>query len=119
MSDEFIEIATHEINDEILKIQKIMNSCHDSNDVFENMASIQQSTHKIKGLAPMMGKSNLGNLASSLDVLFKQISDDSIPAELFELLMVVVVEMKNSMASSNYDLDKILQRISEMSSAHK
>jgi chemotaxis protein histidine kinase CheA len=119
MSDEFIEIATKEINDEILKIQKIVNSCHNSNDVFENVVIIQQSTHKIKGLAPMMGKTTLGNLAVSLDALFKKIFNDSIPDDLFESLVAVVIEMKNSMDNSDYNLDKILQRISKMSSANK
>ena len=56
MSDEFIQLATKEINEEILGIGDILKSCSDDALVFENSDKLQKHTHKIKGLAPMMGK---------------------------------------------------------------
>ena len=116
MSDEFLKVATAEINDEISEIQHILNSCHNSLDVSANAAKIQKSTHKIKGLAPMMGKEDLGSLSSLLDSVLKKIMDGAIADEIFESLITAVDEMKNSMTCSDYNLDEIKQRISKISS---
>lgn len=117
MSDEFLKIATTEINGEISEIQNILNSCHNNLDVSVNAAKIQKSTHKIKGLAPMMGKEDLGNLSSLLDSLLKKIMNGIIADEILELLIIAIDEMKKSMTCPDYNLDKIKQRISNISSA--
>ena len=114
MSDEFLKIATAEINNEISEIQNILNSCHNNLDVSVNAAKIQKSTHKIKGLAPMMGKEELGSLSSLLDSVLKKIMDGAIIDEIFESLIDAVDEMKHSMTNSNYNLDEIKQRISKI-----
>ena len=117
MSDEFLKIATTEINDEISEIQNILNSCHTSLDVCANAEKIQKSTHKIKGLAPMMGKKGLGDISSLLDSVLKKIINGAVSDEIFALLIDAVGEMKNSMTYSDYNLDEIQQRISKISSA--
>ena len=117
MSDEFLKVATTEINNEISEIQNILNSCQSSLDVSANAAKIQKSTHKIKGLAPMMGKEDLGNLSGLLDSLLKKIMNGIIVDEILEPLIITADEMKKSMTYPNYNLDKIKQRISNLSSA--
>jgi chemotaxis protein histidine kinase CheA len=117
MSDEFLKVATAEINNEISEIQNILNSCQSSLDVSANAAKIQKSTHKIKGLAPMMGKEDLGSLSASLDSLLKKIMNGTIVDEILESLIIAADEMKKSMTYPNYNLDKIKQRISNLSSA--
>ena len=116
MSDEFLKVATTEINDEISEIQKILNSCKSSFDVSANAAKIQKSTHKIKGLAPMMGKKDLGDLAALLDSLLKKIMNGVVATEILESLIIATNEMKESMTSTDYNLDKIKQKISRLSS---
>ena len=117
MSDEFLKVATAEINNEISEIQNILNSCQSSLDVSANATKIQKSTHKIKGLAPMMGKEDLGSLSALLDSLLKKIMNGIIADEILELLIIAADEMKKSMTCPNYNLDKIKQRISNLSSA--
>lgn len=117
MSDEFLKVATAEINNEISKIQNILNSCKSNLDVSANAAKIQKSTHKIKGLAPMMGKEDLGNLSSLLDSLLKKITNGVVANEILESLIIAADEMKKSMTCSNYNLDKIKQKISHLYSA--
>ena len=117
MSDEFLRIATDEINDEILQIQTIVNSCSTHIELCKNATNIKKSTHKIKGLAPMMGKEELGSLSALLDSVFKKISNTTITDEMFDSLVIAVTEMKNSMIYSDYNLDQIKQKISQMSLA--
>jgi len=117
MSDEFLKVATAEINNEISEIQTILNSCQSSLDVSANAVKIQKSTHKIKGLAPMMGKEDLGSLSALLDSLLKKIMNGIIANEILEPLIIAADEMKKSMTCTDYNLDKIKQRISNLSSA--
>ncbi|HEY4681245.1 MAG TPA: Hpt domain-containing protein [Nitrosarchaeum sp.] len=117
MSDEFLKVATAEINNEISEIQNILNSCQSSLDASANAAKIQKLTHKIKGLAPMMGKEDLGILAALLDSLLKKIMNGIVVNEILESLVIAADEMKKSMTCPDYNLDKIKQKISHLSSA--
>lgn len=117
MSDEFIALATKEINDEIMQIESILDSCKNDTDVFENSDKFQKHTHKIKGLAPMMGKESLGTLSATLDNIFKKIIDGQEVPEIYPVLLDSISHMKNSMLQNSYDLDncnnKIKQLVSE------
>ena len=115
MSDEFLKIATDEINDEISQIMTIVDTCHNGTELCQNSGEIQKSTHKIKGLAPMMGKEELGSLAALLDSVFKKIQNVPITNEMFSSLVSAVGEMKNSMIHPDYNLDEIKQKVSKIS----
>ena len=56
MSDEFTQVATKEINEELDGIEGILNSCTNDDDITNNSTDIEKHLHKIKGLAPMMGQ---------------------------------------------------------------
>lgn len=73
MSDEFVKIATMEINEELQAILQILQACQNDDDVFGQVSNIEKHTHKIKGLAPMMGKDDVGSIASILDLILKKI----------------------------------------------
>ena len=60
MSDESIVTATDEINDEISNIENILHFCKNNDDVYQNANNFQKHTHKIKGLALIIGKEELG-----------------------------------------------------------
>ncbi|MFQ5781916.1 MAG: Hpt domain-containing protein [Nitrosopumilus sp.] len=113
MSDEFISLATKEINEEISGIEIILNSCKNNDDVNKNSAQIQRHTHKIKGLAPMMGKEELGELSSHLDTMLKKIIGGNQIQEIFEILTESINQMKNSMNEPNSDLNPITNKIKQ------
>lgn len=57
----------------------------------------------------------MGELASLLDSMLKKIISGVVCDQVLELLTTAVIEMKNSMTNSNYNLDKIKQRILQIS----
>lgn len=114
MSDEFIKLATQEINQEISNLFKILDGCESNTEVISNASNIEKHTHKIKGLAPMMGKEDLGELASKLDFVLKKIIDGT-KIDFFSDLRDSVVLMKNNMSSSGCDLSEIKERIEKIS----
>lgn len=71
MSDEFLRVAKKEVSDDISKIDDLLKNCSGDSDVSKNAPDIQKHTHKLKGLAPMMGQSEIGDVAAVLDTLLK------------------------------------------------
>ena len=110
MSDEFIRVATLEINQELESINTILQSCSSDLDVAKNSGNIEQHMHKIKGLAPMMGKENVGNLAKILDSVLKQIVSGKKTDGFFEPFVSSISQMKIAM-DNPHDLSKIQKQI--------
>ncbi len=73
MSDEFLRVATREILEDLTSVSKILAKCNSDSDVSQMAEDIEKKMHKIKGLAPMMGKKEVGDLASLFDDLLKKI----------------------------------------------
>ncbi len=114
MSDEFIIIATKEINDEITGLENILNFCASNDDVYQNSTEFQKHTHKIKGLAPMMGKEELGGLSSLLDIMLKKKIGGKRIGGIFDILTESLHYMKNSMNEPNCDLSQINNKIKQL-----
>ena len=111
MSDEFIQIATQEINGEITNFENILNSCNNNGDANQNASEFQKYTHKIKGLAPMMGKENLGEMAALLDNILKKTIDGQAIEGIFEILTESFPYMKKSMNEPDSDLSSIIEKL--------
>jgi len=113
MSDEFIAVASQEVNDDIQSIENILKSCSHDKDVVENSSKFQKHTHKIKGLAPMMGKETLGNFSSSLDDLFKKMIDGTHYDGIFDVISESVNAMKKSMNEPELNFSQIYDKIKQ------
>ena len=111
MSDEFIKVATKEINDEIDSINKILKSCKTDSDISKNSQTIEGHIHKIKGLAPMMGKPGIGVIAALNDSLLNHIIDGKNIEGIFSTLTESTVFMNDSMNGSEEKVEEIKQKI--------
>ncbi|MDH3677721.1 MAG: hypothetical protein OEQ12_05405 [Nitrosopumilus sp.] len=115
MSDEFIKVATGEINDELSGISIILDSCQNDDDVSKNSDKIEKHMHNIKGLAPMMGKESIGNLAKTLDSILKKIISGHRVDGFLEPLSLSIDQMKTAMTKP-HDLGQIHKTVSDISS---
>jgi len=113
ISDEFIKVATLEINEELSHISKILNSCQDDNDIAKNSTKIEKHMHNIKGLAPMMGKENIGNVAKQLDVILKKIMEGTKVDGIFGPLCTSVEQMRMNMEKP-YEMTKVQKEVSKI-----
>ena len=84
MSDEFLRVAKEEVTDDISKIGDLLKNCSGDSDVLKNAADVQKHTHKLKGLAPMMGQSEIGDIAAILDTLLKVTISGMSVQEIFQ-----------------------------------
>lgn len=117
MSDEFLKIATKELIKDLMAISEILGSCKNDDDVSKNSRQIESHMHKIKGLAPMMGKEKVGNLAKSLDAVLKKIVSGQRVEGFLEPLSKSVSEMQIAMKEP-HDLGAIQEQISDISSKY-
>ena len=114
MTDEFLEVATKEINEEILGLKRFLALCKTDRDVIAVSSKFQKHTHKIKGLAPMMDKKPLGDISNSLDSLFKQILDGKDIEGILTVISEIIPFMKSMMNEPEYDSEKVKEKISKI-----
>lgn len=115
MSDEFLDVATREINEELCGLDSLLATCKNDQDVVMVFPKCQKHTHKIMGLAPMMGKESLGKIAKSLDSLFKKYADVGIEG-IFSLLSEMLPFMRSLMIEPESDSEKVNEKISKIES---
>ncbi len=114
MSDEFIKIATREINEEISGLEQLLSACQNDTDVFSSADKFQKHTHKIKGLAPMMGKEELGSFSALLDSTLEKMMNGTTITGIFNDMIDSISLMKKSMSEPDCDLAEIKNRISQI-----
>ena len=111
MSDEFIKVATQEINDELSSINSILESCTTDLLLKNKSNEIEGHMHKIKGLSPMMGQKEIGEISALIDTLLKTENIDN----TFDGLLQVVIEsiqfMKNAMNGNIENFEELKQKI--------
>lgn len=80
MSEEFLRVARKEVTEDIAEIGNLIKDCQGDDDVLKKASDIEKRVHKLKGLAPMMGQEQIGELAVLLDKLLKiAISGKTVP----------------------------------------
>lgn len=114
MSDEFFRIAKLEINEELKKIEAVLQTCLVDSDVEKNSDKIEQSMHKIKGLAPMIGKEDVGILAKTLDLILKQLVSGKKLEGFLDPLNNSIQQMTIAM-KRQCDLGQIQKQVSDIS----
>jgi chemotaxis protein histidine kinase CheA len=113
MSDEFIQVATKEIHEELDEIKKIINICENDADVSKNCKDIEKHTHKIKGLAPMMEKSDVGTIALLNDKLLKHMIDGKSISGIYQIIFESNDIMKQDMQGSKINAELLIQKIND------
>jgi chemotaxis protein histidine kinase CheA len=111
MSDEFIKVATQEIKEEIASIKKILDECKDDSGIFKNTTSIEKHMHKIKGLAPMMGKEKIGEIATLNDVLLNRILEGKKFDGIYSILCESNFFMEKSIQNLDINSKELKQKI--------
>jgi chemotaxis protein histidine kinase CheA len=111
VSDESITTAKDEINDEIANMENILHFCKNNDDVYQNANNFQKHTHKIKGLAPIIGKEELGVLSSMLDNILNEMIQGKKNGGIFDILTESLRHMRNSMCESNSNMSQINNKI--------
>ncbi len=111
MSEEFIRVATREINEEIGFITEILKSCIDNSSAIKKASLIEKHVHKIKGLAPMMRKMDIGEIAVMSHKILKHVIEGNDLDGVYEILLECNKFMIDSMHGDNLKMHQLKQKI--------
>ena len=104
-------MAKLELGEDITKIGILLSDCSTDKDIFTKSSDIEKHVHKIKGLAPMMGQEQIGQLAAILDKILKTMISGESVSEIYSTMMESHVFMKNTLDGKTTNYDELEQKI--------
>lgn len=109
-------MAKEEVSQDIDEIGNLLNHCSNDDDITKHASDIEKHVHKIKGLAPMMGQDQIGDIASLVDKILKAVLSGKIIPGTHHTITQSHGFMKNAIDGNvaNYDL-----LYSEITQSHK
>lgn len=111
MSDEFLRVAKKEVSEDIAEIGNLLKNCQNDNDVLTNAAEIEKHIHKLKGLAPMMGHEQMGEIAALVDKLLKAAMSGSVVLGIYDTLKNSHQFMHNALNDANVGFASLKDQI--------
>ncbi|MBI1829112.1 MAG: Hpt domain-containing protein [Thaumarchaeota archaeon] len=112
MSDNFLKIARQEIQEELDSLKQILLQCNDDNDISNNGNKIEKHLHKIKGLAPMMGQNNVGEIAKLNDIILRHIIENGMLSGTHQIINESIHMMQEIFNDTNKkDIDEFKTKI--------
>jgi chemotaxis protein histidine kinase CheA len=111
LSEEFLRVAKKEVSDDITEIGNLLKDCQNDNDVLKNISAIEKCIHKIKGLAPMMGHSQIGELATLLDKLLKIALDGKMIPDIYSTVKNSYLFMLDSISGTKANFAPLKSQI--------
>jgi len=116
MSEEFLRVARLEVNEDIAGIGDLLQGCKTDSDVAKNVSEIEKHVHKIKGLAPMMGQEQIGQIATMLDKVLKAMLSGVVVPKIHQTMIQSHQFMQNAMAGNTKSYDSL---VSQIQNTHK
>ncbi len=114
MSDEFLRVAKKELSGDIAEIGILLQSCYDDDALCKNAIQLEKYIHKIKGLAPMMGSDQIGDVAVLIDNLLKTVLTGGSVKGICLATKKSYEFMQNAMVGVDQDLDHLKAEIEKI-----
>lgn len=116
MSEEFLRVARQEVGQDITEIGNLLKNCKNDADIVKLASDLEKHVHKIKGLAPMMGQEQIGQIAVLLDKILKVILAGKLLPGTYQTLTNSYEFMKNAVDGSSNGFDAL---VSQIKNTHK
>ena len=111
MSEEFLRVARKEVGDDIAEIGILLQGCKTDADITKNASEIEKHVHKIKGLAPMMGQEQIGEIATHLDRILKAMLSGAVIPKIQQTITRSHQFMQDAMNGNAADYDSLVSYI--------
>ena len=101
MSDNFLKIARQEIQEELDGLKQILLQCKNDTDISNSGNKIEKHLHKIKGLAPMMGQNDVGEIAKLNDAILKHVIENGMLSGAYQIISESLHIMQEIFSGTN------------------
>ena len=95
MSEEFLKVARQEIQVELDSLKEAFHACANDEQFYKKSKEIEKHMHKIKGLAPMMGQENVGEIARMSDLILKYVMTQGMLKGSHDIILEAVQRMNH------------------------
>ncbi len=106
-----MQVAKKEVSGDISEIGILLKNCHNDDDVLKNAPGIEKHIHKIKGLAPMMGQEQIGQLAALTDKLLKVVLAGRPVPGIYETISNSHFFMHNAINGMSVDFESLKNKM--------
>lgn len=111
MSEEFIRVATKEVTEDISEIGNLLKGCQNDEDILKHSVDIEKRIHKLKGLAPMMGQEQIGQITILIDKLLKITMAGEMVPGIYNTIKATHQFMEDSMNDAKTDYSSLKNQI--------
>lgn len=106
-------MAKAEIGEDIAGMGNLLSQCGNDADIMKYASDVEKHVHKIKGLAPMMGQEQIGNIAALLDKILKSVLSGKATLGVYSTLIQSHKFMKDAINSSATNYDQLCSQITQ------
>jgi chemotaxis protein histidine kinase CheA len=111
MSDNFLKLARKEIQEELNSLNQILSQCHSDLDISTNGKEIEKHLHKIKGLAPMMGQEDVGDIAALTDTIAKHVITNGTLDGTYDIFSEAIKIMSDIFSGENINSEEFKNKM--------
>ena len=112
MSEEFLKVARQEIQEELDSLKEAFHACANDEQFYKKSKEIERHMHKIKGLAPMMGQENVGEIARMSDLILKQVITQGMLRGSHDIILEAVQKMNHLFnEDDSFEIDVFRKKI--------
>jgi len=112
MSEEFLKVARQEIQEELDSLKEAFHACANDEQFYKKSKEIERHMHKIKGLAPMMGQENVGEIARMSDLILKQVITQGTLRGSHDIILEAVQKMNHLFnEDDSFEIDVFRKKI--------
>jgi chemotaxis protein histidine kinase CheA len=111
LSDEFLRVARKEVAEDITEVGNLLKKCQNDNDISKNAVDVEKHIHKLKGLAPMMGQIQIGEIATLVDKLLKAVISGKIVPGIYDTVKDSNIMMQQLLSGTKVDFVSLKSQI--------
>jgi chemotaxis protein histidine kinase CheA len=111
LSDEFLRVARKEVAEDITEVGNLLKKCQNDSDISKNAVDVEKHIHKLKGLSPMMGQVEIGELAALVDKLLKAVISGKVVPGIYVTVKDSNVTMQQLLNGTKVDFISLKSQI--------
>ena len=102
------------MSEDITEIGNLLKNCQNDDDFATIAGDVEKRIHKLKGLAPMMGQEQIGEISAMLDKILKDVISGAVIQGVYSLITHSYNVMSDLMNGKQVDCDSLVDKIEKI-----
>lgn len=102
------------MSEDIAAIGDLLKNCQSDGDFAKIASDVEKRIHKLKGLAPMMGQEQIGEISAMLDKVLKDVISGAVIPGVYDVITNSYNVMSDLMGGKQADCDSLVDKIEKI-----